>query len=88
MRYALDRHTFDSDAVIELRRETIMPANRYARIDVKIVRDEVVVSGQRQTRRGQYYNKDTVRKPLATHTGAAFKKAAEAAVLELLESSE
>lgn len=65
-----------------------MAENRYARIDVKIVRDEVVVSGQKQTRRGQYYNKDTVKKPLSAHTGPAFKKAASAAVLELLESSE
>lgn len=65
-----------------------MPEKRYARIVVRKRRDEVIVSGQKQTRKGQYFSKDNVHTKMGAQTGAAFRIAAALGVKELLDNSE
>lgn len=65
-----------------------MAGKRYARIVVRKRRDEVIVSGQKQTRKGQYFSKDSVHKKMVGPPGTAFRTAASEGVAELLKESE
>jgi len=65
-----------------------MAKKKFARIVVKKVRDEVRVSGQLQTRRGQYFNKQTITKSLDKKKPGDLKSQVRLAFDELMKETE